>query len=165
MPVIPIAALVVSAAGAYMSYDAAQEQAKATKATAAYNAKVQENEAIQADMEAREEIARTRRQNKRLLAEQRASVAGSGVAMAGSPLEVLGDNAAMYELNALDQARAATAGVLQGKSAAKATRWQGDMEAKGIRRSANAQLVSDTGRLAGQYYNYSQAGAFKAGKN
>lgn len=162
MPAIPIIALVISAAGAYASYDAGQKQAKATERTAKYNAKVQENEAIQADMEAREQIERTRKENKRLLASQRNSIAGSGIEMTGSPLEVLGANAATLELNALDQARAASLGVTRGYATASATRWKGQMEAQGIKNQANATLLSDAGRIGMQGYNSGVFGKPKA---
>ena len=99
-----------------MSYKASVDQAKATERTAKYNAKVQENAAIQEDMEMREQISRTRRENKRLLASQRAGVAASGIEMTGSPLEVLGANAANLELRAQDMARQSTLGVMRGQT-------------------------------------------------
>ena len=153
MPAIPIIALAVSAAGAAMSYKASVDQAKATKQVAAYNAKVQENEAIQQDMEMREQINRTRRENKRLLASQRAGVAASGIEMTGSPLEVLGANAANLELRAQDMARQSTLGVMRGQTQAKATIWEGKQTAAGIRTQAAGTLLSDAGRIAGSAYS------------
>ena len=152
MPAIPIISLAVSAAGAAMSYKASVDQAKATERTAKYNAKVQENEAIQQDMEMREQISRTRRENKRLLASQRAGVAASGIEMTGSPLEVLGANAANLELRAQDMARQSTLGVMRGQTQAKATIWEGNQQAKGIRTQAAGTLLSDAGKLSGQTY-------------
>ena len=155
MPAIPVIALVVSAAGAAMSYKASVDQAKATERVAKYNAKVQENEAIQQDMEMREQISRTRRENKRLLASQRAGVAASGIEMTGSPLEVLGANAANLELRAQDMARQSTLGLMQGQAKAKATIWEGKQTAAGIRTQAAGTLLSDAGKIGmsayGQY--------------
>ena len=155
MPAIPVIALVVSAAGAAMSYKASVDQAKATERVAKYNAKVQENEAIQQDMEMREQISRTRRENKRLLASQRAGVAASGIEMTGSPLEVLGANAANLELRAQDMARQSTLGLMQGQAQAKATIWEGKQTAAGIRTQAAGTLLSDAGKIGmsayGQY--------------
>lgn len=153
MPALLVASLVVSAVGAYTSYQGAQQQAKATKQVAAYNAKVQENEAIQQDMEMREQINRTRRENKRLLASQRAGVAASGIELSGSPLEVLGANAASLELRAQDMARQSTLGVMRGQTQAKATIWEGNQTAKGIRTQAAGTLLSDAGRIAGSAYS------------
>lgn len=153
MPALAVASLAVSAVGAGVSYYGSQQQAKATKQVAAYNAKVQENEAIQQDMEMREQISRTRRENKRLLASQRAGVAASGIELSGSPLEVLGANAASLELRAQDMARQATLGVMRGKTQAKATIWEGAQQAKGIRTQAAGTLLSDAGRIAGSAYS------------
>ena len=156
MASLAIASLVVSAVGAGVSYYGSQQQAKATERVAKYNAKVQENEAIQQDMEMREQISRTRRENKRLLASQRAGVAASGIEMTGSPLEVLGANAANLELQAQDMARKATLGVMRGQAQAKATIWEGNQQAKGIRTQAAGTLLSDAGKIAGSTYTTGQ---------
>ena len=156
MASLAVAALVVSAVGAGVSYYGSQQQAKATERVAKYNAKVQENEAIQQDMEMREQISRTRRENKRLLASQRAGVAASGIEMTGSPLEVLGANAANLELQAQDMARQSTLGVMRGQTQAKATIWEGKQQAKGIRTQAAGTLLSDAGKVAGGVYSTGQ---------
>ena len=155
MPAIPVIALVVSAAGAGLSYKASLDQAKATEKTAKYNAKVQENAAIQEDMEMREQIARNRSENKRLLASQRAGTAASGIELSGSPLEILGANAASLELKNQDMGRAASLRLMQGQAQAKATVWEGNMTAAGIRTQAAGTLLSDAGKIGmsayGQY--------------
>ena len=156
MASLAVAALVVSAVGAGVSYYGSQQQAKATERTAKYNAKVQENEAIQQDMEMREQISRTRRENKRLLASQRAGVAASGIELTGSPLEVLGANAANLELHVQDMARQSTLNLMQGQAKAKATIWEGKQTAAGIRTQAAGTLLSDAGRLAGSTYTTGQ---------
>ena len=156
MASLAIAALVVSGVGAGVSYYGSQQQAKATERVAAYNAKVQENEAIQQDMEMREQISRTRRENKRLLASQRAGTAASGIELTGSPLEVLGANAANLELRAQDMARQATLGVMRGQTQAKATIWEGKQTAAGIRLGAAGTLLSDDGPIAGATYTVGQ---------
>lgn len=149
MPALAIAAIVVSAAGSYMSYKGSMAQAKATERVAVYNAKVQENQAIQEDMEMREQISRQRRENKRLLASQRAGVAASGIELTGSPLEVLGANAASLELRAQDQARQSTLGLMRGQAQSRATVWQGKQQATGIRTQAYGTALSDAGKIIG----------------
>lgn len=156
MAALAVAALVVSAVGAGVSYYGSQQQAKATERVAEYNAKVQENAAIQQDMEMREQISRTRRENKRLLASQRAGVAASGIELTGSPLEVLGANAANLELQAQDMARQATLGVMQGQAQSRATIWEGKQQAAGIRMGAAGTLLSDAGRIGGSTYTVGQ---------
>lgn len=135
-----------------MQYKASMDQVKATKQVAAYNAKTQENEAIQQDMEMREQISRTRRENKRILASQRAGLASSGIELSGSPLEILGANAANLELQAQDMGRSATLGVMRGKAQAKATVWEGNMTAKGIKTAAYGTALSDAGKIGMQAY-------------
>ena len=152
MASLAVAALVVSAAGAGVSYYGSQQQAKATERVAKYNAKVQENEAIQQDMEMREQISRTRRENKRILASQRAGVAASGIELTGSPLEILGANAASLELKNQDMGRAASLGLMRGKAQAKATIWEGKMTAAGIRTQAAGTLLSDAGKIGMSAY-------------
>lgn len=156
MAALAVAALVVSTVGAGVSYYGSQQQAKATERVAEYNAKVQENAAIQQDMEMREQISRTRRENKRLLASQRAGVAASGIELTGSPLEVLGANAANLELQAQDMARQATLGVMQGQAQSRATIWEGKQQAAGIRTGAAGTLLSDAGRIGGSTYTVGQ---------
>ena len=153
MPAIPIISLVVMAAGAGVSYYGSQQQAKATEKTAKYNAKVQENAAIQEDMEMREQIARNRSENKRLLASQRAGTAASGIELTGSPLEVLGANAANLELKNQDMGRAASLRLMQGQAQAKATVWEGNMTAAGIRTQAAGTLLSDAGKIGMSAYD------------
>ena len=152
MPAIPIIALSVAAVGAGVSYYGAQQQASATEKTAKYNAKVQENAAIQEDMEMREQIARSRSENKRLLASQRAGTAASGIELTGSPLEILGANAANLELKNQDMGRAASLRLMQGQAQAKATVWEGNMTAAGIRTQAAGTLLSDAGKIGMSAY-------------
>ena len=152
MPALAVSALVVSAVGAGVSYYGSQQQAKATERVAKYNAKVQENEAIQQDMEMREQINRNRAENKRLLASQRAGTAASGIELTGSPLEVLGANAASLELKNQDMGRAASLRLMQGQSQAKATVWEGNMTAAGIRTQAAGTLLSDAGKIGMSAY-------------
>ena len=152
MASLAVAALVVSAVGAGVSYYGSQQQAKATERVAKYNAKVQENAAIQEDMEMREQISRTRSENKRLLASQRAGTAASGIELTGSPLEILGANAASLELKNQDMGRAASLGLMRGKAQAKATIWEGKMTAAGIRTQAAGTLLSDAGKIGMSAY-------------
>lgn len=156
MASLAVAALVVSAVGAGVSYYGSQQQAKATERTAKYNAKVQENAAIQEDMEMREQINRNRSENKRLLASQRAGTAASGIELTGSPLEILGANAASLELKNQDMGRAASLRLMQGQAQAKATIWEGKQTAAGIRLGAAGTLLSDAGRIGGSTYTVGQ---------
>ena len=80
----------------------AAQQAEAQANISGYNAQVSQNEALRAEQEARERARRIREENQRLLGTQRASYGKAGVAMEGTPLEIMADTAAMGELNAAD---------------------------------------------------------------
>lgn len=80
----------------------AAQQAEAQAAISGRNAQVASNEALRAEQEARERARRIREDNRRLLGAQNASFGRAGVAMEGTPLQVMADTAAMGELMASD---------------------------------------------------------------
>ena len=148
MPMIAAAAAVVVAGGvqAYSQY----QQGQMAEAVAKYNADVSEMEAQQADMEAREEIARMRARNKELLSERRADIGASGVVgFSGSPLAVLGEEAGRLELQALDTARASELNLRRGYSQGRLSRMEGAAASKGATLQAGATFLSSVGRAYG----------------
>jgi hypothetical protein len=153
-------ALVATAASTYVSYQGQQYNAAVAKNTAEYNSKVQENQAIQADMEARETIARQRAQNRRFMSSQRAAIAKSGIAEAGSPLEVLGETAGQLELQAQDQARAARLRLSSGLSQSANTLTEGLAQSKGYKMAATGTLISGAAKMASQAGSFSYNGNF-----
>lgn len=99
-------ALVSGGLAAYSSYS----QGKAQQANAKYNAKVAQNQALQTNMEARENVRRQSRNNESQLSAARARLANQGsVATAGAPLALMGDVAGELELGILDAYRSADA--------------------------------------------------------
>lgn len=114
-----------SAVGQYMA-------GQTERRFAEYNARQLDAEADRLGLEASETLRRRRRENQRILGTQKAVIAKSGVAMGeGSPLEALAENAALLEMDALDEKRAteierkrlwhqARIQVAQGKAASKA---------------------------------------------
>ena len=141
-----------AAISAYGQYQAGQAQ----KAAANYNARVQEAQAIQQDMENRENIRRERKAGQGFLSSQRQKLGASGVVIqTGSPLEVLGRTAGEIELRAQDAARAGRSNLQYGLSQAQMTKWEG-------KQAATAATLGATGTIlqgAGQAY-----GMYKAGK-
>lgn len=153
-------ALVATAASTYVAYQGQQYNAAVARNTAQYNSKVQENQTIQADMEARENIARERAASRRFLSSQRAAMAKSGVTEAGSPLEVLGETAGRLELQAQDQFRAASARRLYGLSQSANTLTEGYAQSKGYQMAAAGTLLSGAAKAAGQYGDFKYSGTF-----
>jgi hypothetical protein len=153
--VTAIVAILATAASTYVSYEGQQYNAAVAKNTAQYNAKRDENATIQADMEAREQIARDRAKNKRLMGAQRAAIGASGVQEAGSPLEVLGETAGMLELGIQDESRAAESRRRLGLSTAANDLYVGQSQAKGYELASTGTLISGAASIAQQAGNYS----------
>lgn len=99
-----------------MQNQMAAQQAEAQGKIYDYNARVAQNEATRAEMEARERAKRMRAENERMLGLQRARYGKSGVTSAGSPLMVMADTAGLGELAVADElykADAQRSGLLQ----------------------------------------------------
>ena len=150
-------AMILMAVGTAVSAYGQYQSGQAQKAAANYNARVQEAQAIQQDMENRENIRRERKAGQGFLSSQRQKLGASGVVIqTGSPLEVLGRTAGELELRAQDAARAGRSNLQYGLSQAKMTKWEG-------KQAATAATLGATGTIlqgAGQAY-----GMYKAGKN
>lgn len=71
----------------------AEANAKATAEAAEYNAQLAEVQALQTEMDSRENIRRKRLENSRYQKSQRARFAKAGVTEEGSPLEVMAETA------------------------------------------------------------------------
>lgn len=138
--------LVGSAVSAYGQYQAGKAQQKA----ADYNSRVQEAQAIQADMESRENMRRERRAGKDFMSSQRQKLGSSGVVIqAGSPLELLGRTAGELELKAQDAARAGRSNLQYGLSQSKMTKWEGKQAAKAGTIGAAGTILSGVGSAIG----------------
>ena len=98
--IVLIAATVASTA---VTVSSQRDQAKSAAAFAEAEQKRAEEEAAAAELQAQEDLRRQRRINEQLLAAEEADVARSGlVSGVGTPLERLSQNAAILELNALE---------------------------------------------------------------
>lgn len=95
VPFLQIAGTVISVAGHLQS-------GRAANATAKYNARVAERNAVIARQQAGAAEAAHRRDVSRRMGSIRAGFGASGVTLEGTPLEVLEDSAAMAELDALN---------------------------------------------------------------
>lgn len=145
---IPLAILAVSAIGAGVTYYGQRQAAKATEATAEYNAKLAKMQAVHEGDVAQENALRKQRENSRIIAAQRTALAGSGFDLTGSPLAVLGETQTELQRDILDMGfeaenrrralqHSATLSLFEGKSSASAQRI-----------AANGQLVSSVASAA-----------------
>lgn len=94
----PEAFLLSAAFGALGAIQSAQASASASE----FNAQVADNNAVIAEQNAAAEARRQRRAAGRQAARSRAQIGAAGVALEGSPLDVLEDQAMEAELDALN---------------------------------------------------------------
>lgn len=154
-----------------------EENARQVAETADYNARLLENQALQTEMDARENIRRKRAENKRYASMQRARFAASGVTEEGSPLEVMSDTAALLEMDALEVNRQAQIRMNELRAGASETRRTGTFQADQYRKQAgfdrqygSAQaraaniasvgtLLQGASNIAGAAYTFRRQGA------
>jgi hypothetical protein len=131
---------VIAGAGTLMSFYGSQQQAKAAKAAGKLNAQDAEENARLAVERAAEDERQFRLSFRRDQASNVAAIASSGVKLEGSPLEVLQDNAASAERDALNIRRG---GEIQRDSYLRQAR----QYRKGSAASANAAQISGAAEL------------------
>jgi len=162
---VAVGAAVVGAVGSVMEgkerAKAAQAQAQAQAQADRYNAQMSEQQAAYYRQKAKFEEGRFRRQSLRDLGKMRASYAAAGVELAGSPLDVLEEDAAIAEMDALlirhdaevkgtslqNSARldrySADSAIAQGNRAARSARILGGVQAAGyLGRGLTSELTS-----------------------
>ena len=128
----PEAFLISAAVGAL----GAVQEARASAAASEFNARVADNNAVIAEQNAAADERKQRRQASREMASSRARIGAAGVALEGSPLDVLEDQALEAELDALNiryggrlQARNYRSQAELDRSRARSARTQGFISA------------------------------------
>jgi hypothetical protein len=157
-----VTATAVGVIGAGLSVYGQMQQAETAKAMGKYNAKLAENQALQTEMDAHENIRRQRSQNERLLATQRSRFAKAGVVEEGTPLELLAETAGTLELATLDYSRQQSQQATSLRAQGAADRAMGANQARAAYIGAGASLLSGIGSAAGGAYQLNQAGAFNS---
>ena len=148
------AAATVAAAG--VSAYGQQQQAKSQQSILNYNAKLREQEAADAQRDARIRASQQRDANRRFLAKGNAIGATQGVLQsAGSPLEVLADNAAQLELGALETERTGNIQAGQLRQQAVFDRIQGKSARVGANYASAGTILGAASSVAGYSAQYS----------
>jgi len=160
------AGLTASAASGAMAADAQYKAGRSQKRAAMTEAAMTEQAARQADMEAREQIARTRAEQRRFRGAQRAAYAAGGVVTTtGSPIDILGRTAALQELQIQDMARKASTEYTGGFARARQIRVGGKAALSGAKRASTGTLVGTAANVATGVAGGFDAGIFGAGKS
>jgi hypothetical protein len=141
-------AIAATAAGTYVSYQGYQDHKQTAKEVARYNNRLAENAALQNEMESREASKRRAREGRRLLASQRAAIGKSGIAEAGSPLEVLGETAGMLQLEELDASRLAEQQRKELRARGAMGIYEGNQQAKAAGLAATGTILSGASNIA-----------------
>ncbi len=157
---LAIAAIGTSVVGTGVSIYGQQQQAKTAQRTAERNAKIQENQALQVEMDARENARRQRDENKRRMKTQRSRYAASGVINEGTPLEVMAETAGLLELDALEIGRQAKAKATNLRAGAASSRISGENQSNALKIASGATLLSGASSAAGMTYEFGKSGAF-----
>jgi len=125
-----------------MGYKGNMAAAKNAQAVADYNAEVAENEAVLLARKKRDEEESLRKQSDRLEGTQRVMVAGSGVQMTGSPLDVLAETYFSTNMDATMIQYAGDVEQVQKQSEAALARAEGGARAAGLKYQAYGSLLS-----------------------
>lgn len=159
MPPIVVAAIAI--AGTAVSIYGQKQSADAAKATAKYNADMQRSQALQETAVAAENARRKTRESARVIGEQRAALAQSGLAMEGTPLAILGESATTLQRDVLDIGYEASNKARSLIAGADMSLWTGKQQAK----AANIEMVG-TGLkgIGGAISGYGQAAGLFAPK-
>jgi hypothetical protein len=139
----------IQGAGAILGAYGTYQQGKADYKIGKYNALISERDAYMTRQKGYRDEAALRRMSAELESSNRTAIAKSGVAMSGSPLEVLASNAAKAELDAMNVRYAAETQAAAHKEAAKMARYRGSVARRQSRIGATAQLISGIGSMMG----------------
>jgi len=156
MAVATSTALLVAAGaamvGAGVSAYGQMQQAKTAAQAGEYNAKLAESEAIQTEIDSRENIRRARQDNRRFRGAQRAAMAkAGGVLGEGSPLLIEAETAGMLELGIQDQRRQAQMEAKRLRAQGAMGLWSARRESQAYKLGAAATLFSGASQAVGSY--------------
>jgi len=141
-------ALAATAIGTGIKVFGGIQESKQIKATAEFNARQKENEAITVEGERSENNRRTRVRNRRLLGAQRAKIGAAGVTEEGSPLELMAATAGELELEVLDLNREAESRKIRLRNEAGIIRFEGKKQAKAAKIGAIGSGIAGVTRIA-----------------
>ena len=154
---IGVGSLVVSAFGSYKQYQGQKDQQDSATEVSDFNARIEEQTALQVEAESAENSRRMRREAKRIVSGQRAAFGGSGSQVnTGSPLEVQAESAALLERAVLDEDRLRRIEARRLRSSAVSLRLGGQALASGFGSRATGTLLGGAANFFGGTANLLQ---------
>lgn len=155
-----VGSLIASTVGTGIGVYSAIDQAQTAKEAAKYNAEAASAEALNRETLAAESSRRLRAENRRRMATLRNNLAGTGVLSSeGTPLAIIGENAANLELGVQDAARAAAMQAQSLRAQGAMSLWEGDQQARGALIGGGASLLGGLGSIGSTYASGVRTGA------
>jgi hypothetical protein len=155
---IGITTVAVSAIGTGVSVYQQNQAADAAEDAAAFNAKLNIEQARSEREVAGENARRKASEEKRMLASIVAATAGAGFAMEGTPLAIFGDAAQQLERDVLDIGFAAQTRERALMSGAVQSMYEGQNQATALRNQSIATGIQGVSSALGGYYNANKGG-------
>lgn len=148
--------LALTAVGTGVAVYGQYQQGKAAEAAGKYNARLAERDAAIQQARALENIRRQRERNRRYLSRQRALIAGRGIAMEGTALQILGKSASNLDLEIQDMFYESQLQQQSRIQEANLARYQGSQAKTASLLSSVGTLVSGGSQLASRAYDFKQ---------
>jgi hypothetical protein len=146
--------LAISLLSSFAQADAEIEAGKTAKKIGEYNATIDENDALQTELDSLESVRRMRADGRKFIGSQRASYAKGGVMVdTGSPLEVMSETEGMLKLQQLDEFRQSNQQASKLRRSAQMSRFYGETELRASQKKAGATLLAGVGQAAQSYFN------------
>ena len=147
MEATTMAALAAGGSG-FLGFKGNMAAAKAARQVAEYNAQVKEQEAILLARAKVDEERQLRVQSERIVGQQRATTAASGITMSGSPLQALADTYFATEKDALRIQYASEVEQTRALADANLTRAEGKARSSAMKTQAYSSLLESGSRAA-----------------
>ena len=160
MPAIPIIALAATAVSAGLAAKSSVQAANTSKATAAYNARVDEEQAKQVEINSRENMQKQASANEIYLSRQKSAIAANGLLAAGSPLDLLAESASELQSNLGDMGQEESVERSRLFSSAGAGLMEGAAQASAYQMQGATSLLSGVGSIGSMGMQAYQAGYF-----
>lgn len=147
-----IIALAATAISTGISVYGQHQQAKAAESAAEYNNQLAQQEAHNTELEAAEQIKRQREQNERQMGQIRAQLANNGtLSTEGTPLTILGESSANFELGIQDTVRQANLQAAAMRQQGAMGLWQSQQQKDAATLSAIGTGIQGVGTMMSQY--------------
>jgi hypothetical protein len=155
-----IMAVSATLASTAMSYTGQKEAGKQAKYNADHQAKVEEMRAEEERALRSAQERQERKQARMRRASIEADFAANGLAMTGTPVFMLEEQAKVDEMNILEGNRVSETGFMRSMERAKIIRDQGKFDKDAADYGATTTLISGAGNIAGMGASFGAAGGF-----